>query len=58
METIEGIIGFLEIGGFGFLGYYWKKFNKNKQDIIDKNNEIQDLKNKIQLLELKLELKE
>ncbi len=57
MDVIEGIVGFLEIGGIGVIGYYWKKIGKKRQMIIDKDNQIQDLKNKIQLLELKLELK-
>ncbi len=57
MDIIEGIVGFLEIGGISVIGYYWKKIGKKRQMIIDKDNQIQDLKNKIQLLELKLELK-
>jgi len=50
VELIEGVVGFLEVGGLGFISYYWRNFNK-------KNEEIRELKNKIQILELKLELK-
>ena len=37
MDIIEGIVGFLEIGGIGVIGYYWKKIGKKRQMIIDKD---------------------
>lgn len=63
METLETVVGFIEIGGGGLLVWFWKRIQAKKEKLAnmdklltDKNQVIQDLNNKINLLELELKL--
>ena len=63
MDYAEGIVGLLEAGAVPVLWYFWKRIQKKKKMLIDKDkelqsktDEIQDLKSQINLKDLEIKM--